>query len=131
MKRKMKSLIYSAATVFLTSPAVVWAMGRTPQGEGQQSPGGTLGLFAPMILVFLIFYLLLIRPQAKQQKKHRQMLSQVQRGDEVVTSSGIHGKIASVADDLVTLEIAENVRIRMDKKQVAGLKNSPEEKKKS
>ncbi len=99
-------------------PIVSWAMS-APGGEGGKGAGGGLGLFMPMILVFLIFYFLLIRPQAKQQKKHAAMLSEVKRGDEVVTASGIFGKITSVTDATVGVEIAENVRIKLDKKQVA------------
>lgn len=107
----------------------VWAMA-APGGD-KQSPGGALGLFAPMILVFLIFYFLLIRPQAKQQKKHQALLKQLQRGDEVVTAAGIHGKITSVTDETVGVEIAENVRIRIDKKQIARVKSERPEAPKS
>ena len=106
-----------------------WAMA-APGGE-EKSPGGALGLFAPMILVFLIFYFLLIRPQAKQQKKHQALLKQLQRGDEVVTAAGIHGKITSVTDDTVGVEIADNVRIRVDKKQIARVKSEQPEAPKS
>jgi preprotein translocase subunit YajC len=84
--------------------------------------GGALGMFLPMILVFAIFYFLMIRPQQKQQKKHREMLGNIKKGDEVVTASGIHGKIFAIADNLVTLEVSDNVRLRFDKPQVARLK---------
>lgn len=130
MKNVLRSLISSFVFTIIFQPTLVWSMGASPGGEGGQSPGSSLGLFAPMILVFLIFYLLLIRPQAKQQKRHREMVSKVQRGDEVVSSSGIHGKITAVTDDLVTLEISENVRVKMDKKQVALVKTQQIETKK-
>ncbi|MBI1909541.1 MAG: preprotein translocase subunit YajC [Deltaproteobacteria bacterium] len=79
-------------------------------------------MFVPMILVFAIFYFLIIRPQAKQQKQHKALLSQIKRGDEVVTTSGIHGRVHGLADNTVTLEIAENIRIRIEKAQIARLK---------
>jgi len=101
--------------------AHAWAMG-SPKGGEEQGPAGTLGLFAPMILVFLIFYFLLIRPQAKQQKKQKALIKGIQRGDEVVTAAGIHGKITSVTEETVGIEIAENVRIRVDKKQISRVK---------
>lgn len=81
-------------------------------------------MFLPMIIVFGIFYLLMIRPQAKQKKQHQQLVQNLKKGDEVVTTSGIHGKIAGVADNLVTLEIAENIRIKMDKQQIATVKQA-------
>jgi len=107
----------------IASPSLTWALASSGEdGEGS-SPAGNLGLFAPMILVFLIFYFLLIRPQAKQQKKQRAMLKTLQRGDEVVTAAGIHGKITSVTEETVGVEIADNVRVRLDKKQIARVKS--------
>ena len=81
-------------------------------------------MFLPMIIVFGIFYLLMIRPQAKQKKQHQQLVQNLKKGDEVVTSAGIHGKIAGVVENLVTLEIAENIRIKLDKQQVATVKQA-------
>ncbi len=89
------------------------------------SKGGAFGMFLPMILVFAIFYFLLIRPQAKQRKQHALLIQNVKKGDEVVTTSGIHGKITGVADSIITVEIADNVRIKMEKQQVATVKPSP------
>ena len=82
-------------------------------------------MFLPMILVFVIFYFLMIRPQSKQRKQHQQLLQNLKKGDEVVTSAGIHGKIYGVADNVVTVEIADNIRIKMDKQQVATVKAAP------
>ena len=84
--------------------------------------GSTFGMFLPMIFVFVIFYFLLIRPQSKQRKKHQELLKGLKKGDEAVTASGIHGKVAGIADNVVTFEIAENVRIKIDKQQVAAIK---------
>lgn len=96
--------------------------GQTGGGAAQQGGGGIAGLFLPMIIVFGIFYFLMIRPQQKQAKKVRAMLEAVKKGDEIVTRSGIHGKIYGIADNIVTLEIADNVRIKMNKDQIGFVK---------
>lgn len=83
------------------------------------SGGGIIG-FLPFILMFVVFYFLLIRPQQKQAKQHREYLNSLRVGDEVVTSSGIFGKIEDVGDREVRLEIARDVRIRVLKSQIAG-----------
>ena len=101
--------------------AIAWAQ-TSSTGAGGATPGGAFGMFLPMVLVFAIFYFLMIRPQQKQQKKHRELLSQIKKGDDVVTASGIHGKIASVVDNVVTLEVAENVRMKIEKPQILRLK---------
>ncbi|WP_376091164.1 preprotein translocase subunit YajC [Roseomonas sp. CCTCC AB2023176] len=80
--------------------------------------GGATGLimqFAPLILIFVVFYFLLIRPQQKKMKEHREMLGQLKRGDRVVTAGGIVGKITSVKEgsDEIEAEIAPNVRVTL------------------
>lgn len=82
---------------------------------------GFIGLF-PLILIFLIFYFLLIRPQQKKAKEHREMLSAIKKGDEVITSGGIHGKIVGIADNVITLEIANNVRVKVSREYIAAKK---------
>lgn len=94
-----------------------------PDGQAAKA-GGAFQMFLPMILVFVIFYFLMIRPQSKQRKQHQQLLQNLKKGDDVVTSAGIHGKIYGVADNVVTVEIADNIRIKMDKQQVATVKVS-------
>ena len=86
-----------------------------------QAPGGPSGLisFAPLILVFVVFYFLLIRPQQKKAKEHRQMLGQLKRNDEVMTSGGIYGKVVNLTDAVATLEVAPNVRIRVHRPQIS------------
>lgn len=90
-----------------------------PQGGGG---GGAQGFtaFVPLILIFVIFYFLLLRPQQKKAKEHRNFLDSLKTGDAVVTSGGIHGRITSVEDAVVTLEIADKVRVRVSKNQIAG-----------
>lgn len=86
-----------------------------------QVPSGPSALvnFAPLILVFVIFYLLLIRPQQKKAKEHRGMLEKLKKNDEVMTSGGIYGKVVALSDTVVTLEVAPNVRIRVQRPQIA------------
>ena len=89
----------------------------------QTAPGGsgpsTLISFAPLILVFVIFYFLLIRPQQKKAKEHSEMLEKIKKNDEVVTSGGIYGKVVALTDTVVTLEVAPNVRIRVHRPQIS------------
>jgi preprotein translocase subunit YajC len=79
-----------------------------------------LEMFLPFIFIFVIFYFLIIRPQSKRMKQQESFLNQLKRGDEVVTASGILGVIDGLTDQFVTLEIANGVKIKMLKKQIAG-----------
>ena len=78
----------------------------------------------PLILIFAVFYFLLIRPQKKQEKEHKNMLSSLKKNDEVVTSSGIHGTIVNIKDKTVTLRIDDNVKVEMEKNSIAYTKNT-------
>ncbi|MFM1977797.1 MAG: SecYEG protein translocase auxillary subunit [Pseudomonadota bacterium] len=71
--------------------------------------------FLPMVVIFVLFYFMLIRPQMKQAKAQREMITALQKGDEVATSSGIIGKITKVGDDIISLEIAAGVVINVQK----------------
>jgi preprotein translocase subunit YajC len=82
------------------------------QSSGQGNP--LMGLL-PLILIFVVFYFLLILPQQRKQKQHRKLLTELQKGDRVVTSSGIRGTIANVKDDTITLLIADGVKIELEK----------------
>ena len=75
----------------------------------------------PMILLFVVFYLLLIRPQQKRQKEHRAMVAGLETGDEVVTMGGVLGKITKVDENFVTLEIAKGTEIRLQKASVQAM----------
>jgi preprotein translocase subunit YajC len=89
------------------------------QAEGQQSP---FGMLIPMAAIFLIFYFLLIRPQQRRQKEQDAMLTAIEKGDEVITSGGLHGKIVGTTDDTLTLEIAvlkgERVRVKVARSKI-------------
>jgi preprotein translocase subunit YajC len=101
-------------------------LGATP-AYAQAAPGGGTGnfmySFAPFVLIFVLFYLLLIRPQQKRQKLHRQMLEALKKGDRVVTNGGLLGSVAAVTKDVVTLQVADNVRVRVLRAEVMGLQN--------
>jgi len=76
----------------------------------------------PFILIFVIFYFLLIRPQKAKEKEHSKMLANLNKNDEVVTSSGIHGTIVNVKDKTVVLRIDDNVKIEIEKNAIAYVK---------
>jgi len=100
---------------------VAYAMGGLPGGGS----GGGLGSFLPLILMFVVFYFLLIWPQQKKAKAHRAVLANLKKGDEVVTSGGFYGTITGITDTVVTLEIAEKVRIKVSRSSIAGVMRTP------
>lgn len=94
--------------------------GTTPEGAaGQPQPPGFGSMLVPFALMFGVIYFLMIRPQQKRMKEQQNMLSGLQHGDEVVTTSGMLGKVTGITEKVVTLEVADNVRIKMLKSQVA------------
>jgi len=76
----------------------------------------------PLVLIFIIFYFLIIRPQRQKEKEHQKMLASLNKNDEVVTLAGIHGTIVNVKDKTLTLRIDENVKIEIEKNSVAYIK---------
>ena len=99
---------------------LVLLMGQSPEGsEGT----GILGLL-PFILIFVIFYLLLIRPQMKQQKKKQMMIRELEKGDKVVTVGGLHGTIEGIKEkeEVLILKISDNVKVRVSRSAVADKK---------
>ena len=92
--------------------------------------GSGFAQFIPLILIFVIFYFFLIRPQQKKVKDHKVMVAALKRGDEVITSGGIVGKIERVLeDDKVDLLISENVTVQIIKSTIQSLLNKPQNKK--
>ena len=77
--------------------------------------------FLPLILIFIVFYFLLIRPQMKRAKEHKQLVSALNKGDEVVTNGGMLGKITDLNDSFVTLELAESVNIKIQRHAIASV----------
>ncbi len=96
--------------------SLAYAMGGMPGGGG-----GGIGSFLPLILMFVVFYFLLIWPQQKKAKAHKQVLANLQKGDTVITASGIYGTITGITESVVTLEIAEKVRIKVTRNAIAGV----------
>ncbi len=90
-----------------------------------QSPTDTM-FWVPLIGIVAVFWFLLIRPQQKQQQKQKQMIAALRKGDQVVTQSGLFGKIHSIADREVVLEIANGVKVRWLKSQIAGVEKAEE-----
>jgi preprotein translocase subunit YajC len=91
------------------------------QSAGGAAPGGGIAPILMMVVFIAIFYFLLIRPQQKKAKEHQAMVTKLSAGDEVVTSGGILGRIVEVGDAFVTLEIAPNVQIKVQKFQITSL----------
>lgn len=96
---------------FLISPAYA-------QGASQ---GDAFGLFLPMIIIFVAFYFLLIRPQQKRQKAHNELVKGLSTGDEVVTAGGILGKVTAVSEHYATVKIADDVEIKVQKSTVSAV----------
>ena len=86
----------------------------------EAAPGAGLISMLPILLMFVVIYFLMIRPQQKQAKQQRAYLDSLKAGDEVVTNAGIYGKIVSIQEPAVTLEVARDVKIRVLKTQIAG-----------
>jgi preprotein translocase subunit YajC len=102
---------------------LAFAMGG-PAG-GASAGGGMMAQFQgmiPLVFMFAIFYFLLIRPQQKKAKEHRALLEALKKGDLVVTAGGMHGKVTSLDDQVVTLEIAPGVNVKINKGFVASVK---------
>ena len=92
------------------------AYAQTAPGIG--GPGPMMTIF-PFILIFVIMYFMVIRPQQKKAKEHREILAKLKKNDEVMTSGGIYGKVIDLKDTVVTLEVAPNVRIRVHRPQIS------------
>jgi preprotein translocase subunit YajC len=99
---------------------LAYAMGTSGTG-GTGAQGGGFSTFVPLILIFVIFYFFLIRPQHKKQKQHQAMLSALKKGDRIVSSGGLHGVITGIADDVITMEIAPKVRVKVSRGSIAGV----------
>lgn len=97
---------------------LAFAMG-TPAGG--QAAGGQSALMnlVPLIVMFGIFYFLLIRPQQKKAKEHRALLDALKKGDTVITAGGMHGKVTAINENVITLEIAPGVNIKINKGYIA------------
>lgn len=93
--------------------------GCVPPSSGE-SGGSPLIAALPFVLIFVFFYFLILRPQRKQSKEREEMLGSLKRGDDVITSGGIYGKIVNIDEDVITLEIAKGTNIRVSRTGIAG-----------
>jgi preprotein translocase subunit YajC len=100
--------------------AYAMGTGGAPGGAG----GSGFTAFVPLILMFAIFYFLLIRPQQKKAKEHQEMINSLKKGDRIITSGGIHGRITSVDDTTITLEVADKVKIKVSRGNVGAIPGS-------
>ena len=97
------------------------------QAAGGAGGGGAFQAFLPLILIFVVFYFLLIRPQQKKMKQHREMLDAIRRGDKVVTGGGIMGTVTKVDSDTeVTVEIAKDVKVDVVRAMIADIRGKTE-----
>lgn len=97
---------------FLLSPAFAQAAAQQPNALVQ---------FAPLVVLVVLFYFLLIRPQMKRTKEHRQMLEKIAKGDEVLTNGGVAGRVINIGEAFLTLEIADGVNIKVQKQAVGSV----------
>ncbi|GBF58689.1 hypothetical protein PbB2_02377 [Candidatus Phycosocius bacilliformis] len=104
------------------TPAYAQAAGSTAAA----GPEVIIMQLLPLVMILVVFYFLLIRPQQKRMKQHAEMLGAIRRGDSVVTSGGILGKVTKVADDEVTVEIAPNVAVRVVKSTISQVQGKGE-----
>ena len=88
----------------------------------ENASGGLLNMLLLFVAMGLLMYALLIRPQQRRDKEHRDMLARVEKGDQIVTTGGIHGKVTGIADDVLTVEIAPNVRVKLSRSCVGSRK---------
>jgi len=105
---------------------MVCAMATPPGGgTGQpQGPGAMLSSFLPLILIFVIFYFLLIRPQSKKAKEHKQMLDSLKKGDKILTNGGIHGVVEDIDGETLTVKIGvgSDVKVKVSRGHIAALR---------
>jgi len=92
---------------------VAWA-----QGAASGAPPAYAQL-APIVVLMIVFYFLMIRPQQQKQKEHQNLLANLKKNDQVITTGGLYGRVMALADDFVTLEIAPNVKVQVARPQIA------------
>jgi len=104
--------------------SMAWA-----QAGGGAAPEGpaTLLSLVPFLLIFVIFYFLLIRPQQQKQKQQREMMNALKKGDKVITSSGIWGTITNLDKETVTVQIADNTKVKIQRENIGRLRSTEEQ----
>lgn len=110
--------------MMLGMASVAWAQGM----GGGGSSSGTLLQLVPFVLIFVIFYFLLILPQQKRQKQQKALIDGLKKGDKVITASGIWGTVTNLGKETVTLQIADNTKIKMQKDHISKLRADEDDK---
>ena len=90
----------------------------------QPTPNAGILNFIPLIFIFLIFYFLIIKPQKKKQKEHQEMVTNLKKNDEVVTTGGLYGTIVNIKEKSFVLRVDENTRVEVDKNSIANLRKA-------
>ncbi|MBA7638360.1 Sec translocon accessory complex subunit YajC [subsurface metagenome] len=98
--------------------SIAWAQ----NGQGATGVGGMFGTLMPLVLIFVIFYFLLILPQRRKQKQHREMVKNLKKGDKVVTTGGVFGTVTRVKPDYLEVEVAEKLRLRIQRSSISALR---------
>ena len=115
---KNAKLVSSKAMLFVLGQFLMQsALADAPAGA--PASVGIMGMLPPMLLMFGVVYFMMLRPQQKKMKEHQQLIAALKHGDEIMTTSGILGKVTGITEKVVTVEIADNVRVKMLKSQVA------------
>ena len=98
-------------------------LGASPTGDGAATSGGGIASLLPFILIFVVMYFLMIRPQSKKRKQMTEMLKNIQKGDKVITAGGIHGTVSSTFEKTVTIKVDDNTKITFNKDSIATVIN--------
>ena len=106
--------------------STAYALGGAPSEGGQQA--NPIASFLPFVLMFLVLYLLILRPQMKKQRNQQRMIDELEKNDAIVTSGGIHGTILNIKDDILVVKIADNVKIEVSRAAVSRVKNKEDDK---
>ncbi|GAB4441889.1 MAG: preprotein translocase subunit YajC [bacterium] len=93
--------------------STAYAMGANGQGQGAQ--GNPILSILPLIIMFAVFYFLIILPQQKKAKKHKEMIDSIKKGDNVLTAGGIYGKVVGVAEKVIIIDVGDGVKVRVNK----------------
>ena len=97
------------------NPYLLLALLQEGEGQPADTGGGGLGFLVPTLLIVAIFYVVLILPERKKQKARQSMIDAMKKGDKVMTSSGIYGSVAQIQEEIVTLQVADGVRMRFNR----------------
>lgn len=96
--------------------------------SGPDGGGAPIAQLLPFVLMFVVLYLLILRPQMKKQKAQQKMIDELEKGDQIVTNGGIHGVISNIKDEILVVKVAENVKIDVSRSAVQRVKNSTDDK---